>query len=302
MELTMSNPLRTMLIVSSTILLGTFLISPSPAHAKAAPSLKKIGTSKAYDGGRATIKPRYVKRSGYEISATSIAAKKGKKTVARGKSIRLKAGTYRLTQTLKFRSLSWVNKSSTMSAKTVDVFSLGLDDPKMYGPSWNNSWYTCKVKSATTIVVDDWESEDLYKVSCNIPSLSTTAVTGSFRSYTGAHHAGEVLEYPNDINLDRQTVTKRVKKYGKTKTKTLRQKLRVKAINRSCLNLSEYKRIKLGMTKNRVQKIIGGSGYRISLATNYELREYLWCDAWAEYDYDSYYIGYQNGRVAYLAD
>src|SRR6185312_13937025 len=83
---------------------------------RSAVSIKAIAGKTAPYRGKATIKPSVSRSSGVQLSSSRLTVKQGKKTVATNKSsVALKAGTYRVTTTAKYRIP--VYKTTTVTTK-----------------------------------------------------------------------------------------------------------------------------------------------------------------------------------------
>jgi len=109
--------------VSAAAPLPTAASSVSVAAAKKAPavSIKKIGTKTVKGSAKATIKPSYSKAKNVKIKAALLKVVKGKKTIAnKKKSVKLAAGTYKVTTTVKYQlkgKTSTVKKTQTLLVK-----------------------------------------------------------------------------------------------------------------------------------------------------------------------------------------
>ncbi|MCS3492140.1 hypothetical protein M2368_001112 [Arthrobacter sp. JUb119] len=90
------------------------------AAKKKAPAvtIKKIGTKTVKGSAKATIKPSYSKAKNVKIKSALLKVVKGKKTVAsKKKSVKLAAGTYKVTTTVKYQlkgKTSTVQKTQTL--------------------------------------------------------------------------------------------------------------------------------------------------------------------------------------------
>ncbi|MEG0214393.1 sunset domain-containing protein [Glutamicibacter sp.] len=93
------------------------------AAKKKAPAvtIKKIGTKTVKGSAKATIKPSYSKAKNVKIKSALLKVAKGKKTVAsKKKSVKLAAGTYKVTTTVKYQlkgKTSTVQKTQTLLVK-----------------------------------------------------------------------------------------------------------------------------------------------------------------------------------------
>ncbi|WP_426734745.1 hypothetical protein [Glutamicibacter sp. 2E12] len=93
------------------------------AAKKKAPAvtIKKIGTKTVKGSAKATIKPSYSKAKNVKIKSALLKVVKGNKTVAsKKKSVKLAAGTYKVTTTVKYQlkgKTSTVQKTQTLLVK-----------------------------------------------------------------------------------------------------------------------------------------------------------------------------------------
>jgi len=93
------------------------------AAKKKAPAvtIKKIGTKTVKGSAKATIKPSYSKAKNVKIKSALLKVVKGKKTVAsKKKSVKLAAGTYKVTTMVKYQlkgKTSTIQKTQTLLVK-----------------------------------------------------------------------------------------------------------------------------------------------------------------------------------------
>ncbi|MGP5720443.1 sunset domain-containing protein [Glutamicibacter arilaitensis] len=93
------------------------------AAKKKAPAvtIKKIGTKTVKGSAKATIKPSFSKAKNVKIKSALLKVVKGKKTVAsKKKSVKLAAGTYKVTTTVKYQlkgKTSTIQKTQTLLVK-----------------------------------------------------------------------------------------------------------------------------------------------------------------------------------------
>ena len=96
-------------------------ISVSAAKKTPAVSIKKIGTKTVKGSAKATIKPSYSKAKNVKIKSALLSVTKGKKSVAKNKkSVKLAAGTYKVTTSVKYQlkgKTSTVKKTQTLLVK-----------------------------------------------------------------------------------------------------------------------------------------------------------------------------------------
>ncbi|UTM47569.1 sunset domain-containing protein [Glutamicibacter mysorens] len=109
--------------VSAAAPLPSAAPSVTVAAAKKVPavSIKKIGTKTVSGAAKATIKPSYSKAKNVKIKSALLKVVKGKKTIAnKKKSVKLAAGTYKVTTTVKYQlkgKTSTVKKTQTLLVK-----------------------------------------------------------------------------------------------------------------------------------------------------------------------------------------
>lgn len=148
----MKNIVRRSLAVIATCALAFSGVSvasatPLPASApsigivaaKKAPAvtIKKIGTKTVNGNARATIKPGYSKAKNVQVKSALLKVTKGKKTLAKNKkSVKLAAGTYKVTTTVKYKykgKTSSLSKTQTLQVKKAST----KRSVKMSGKSYN---------------------------------------------------------------------------------------------------------------------------------------------------------------------
>lgn len=79
-------------------------IAVSAAKKSPVVAIKKIGTKTVKGSAKATIKPSYSKAKNVKIKSALLKVVKGKKTIAsKKKSVKLAAGTYKVTTTVKYQ-------------------------------------------------------------------------------------------------------------------------------------------------------------------------------------------------------
>ncbi|MGP9527823.1 sunset domain-containing protein [Glutamicibacter sp. AOP5-A2-18] len=92
------------------------------AAKKTAPvTIKKIGNKTVKGSAKATVKPSYSKAKNVQIKSALLKVTKGKKTVAKNKkSVKLAAGSYKVTTTVKYKAkgkTSTVSKTQSLQVK-----------------------------------------------------------------------------------------------------------------------------------------------------------------------------------------
>lgn len=270
--------------VVATIGACTAVLGAQASPALAQPAPKNISVPRSIDGRRATLVPRYSVGAGYQVTSARLVAKRGRHVVASGARIKVKPGRYRLTQTI-----AWRTATKYYGAR-------GYAGDEWY---WAQEADTCHVDSYSDATSD-------FGVTCNIRSLSHRTMTGRIQqSSWDTYTVGENLDYYrlNLIALDPQTVWVPQLSYGRAHKKSHTQSINVRIHNRACLIPRERDKIRLGTSKDQVRRIIGSNGYQESYYSGgYELRSYYWCDEYADFTGDLYYINFTQGRVTGWSD
>lgn len=164
---------------------------------------------KTKHGKKATIESSYLRdgvlpvvTGGVRVESAVVVAKKGKKTVARGTTITLKRGKYKVTQQVGYREL----QSGTYQANQPWAFF--------------TSGYDCVVTDNSTGAI---------QLACDIPALnvvgSVVAVvyTAAGQLSVGAHITGGYT-----VDVLQQTVTKDGSSWGDLLTTTTARSVKVK--------------------------------------------------------------------------
>lgn len=112
------------------------------AAKKQAPvTIKTIGKKTVKGSAKATIKPSYSKAKSVKVKSAVLTVKKGKKTVAKNKkSVKLGAGTYTVTTTVKY---TVKGKKSTVSKKQTLKVVKAKSSSKKRSVKMNGQGYSC---------------------------------------------------------------------------------------------------------------------------------------------------------------
>jgi hypothetical protein len=111
----------TALLTAAALCCGS-VVAAAPASATAPVTIKKIANVKVAYGKKATIRPQVTTHGSTAVSSQLLTVKAGKKTVAKNvTSAKLKAGTYTVTTTVKYRTYKKVTTTTTVTKKTVGV-------------------------------------------------------------------------------------------------------------------------------------------------------------------------------------
>lgn len=230
------RPALGLLLAATLVLVGGLVVGTPSAAVAAAPSVTfaKIASKTAPYKGKTTIKPNVRKAGAVEISKKTLTVKKGSRTVARdASSVRLAAGTYKVTQKVTYRTYSTKTTTETVKKKVVGVAS-GTDvnvtctasavipeyfegDPTPWGATVNGTCTSPKfdgkhVMAAFLLNLDDewWGFND-----DNLDEFTTPALPVAGAPFSA------VLNPDGDL-MKTTTVTKKVTKkvYSSLKTKT----------------------------------------------------------------------------------
>lgn len=152
MKTSWGRGLAALIAASSLVLGGSVAATAAPqataigtvafSAAKKAPapvSITKIPTKTVKGSAKATIKPLVSKRKNVKVNSQVLTVKQGKKTIAKNKkSVALKAGTYKVTTTVKY------TVSGKKGTKTLNQ-TLVVKKAAVKKPSWvyGNGGYNC---------------------------------------------------------------------------------------------------------------------------------------------------------------
>lgn len=217
------------LAVAGGLLLGIGVVATPATAAETKPSVKlsKIKSKKAKYGKKVTIKPSVKKSGKVKISSKLLTVKQGSKTLAKNKkSVKLKAGTYKVTTTVKYKvgtkktttSKYWTSGNFTYLENDTPVsctITKWTEDEESGEYEWES---VCTDTSGNKYLTsgDDW-SEYEYWVDSTSPNKY--AVGGKWSG---------ILEGDQPLEKAVQK-TKKTSKwvYGKTKSKKLTQTLKI---------------------------------------------------------------------------
>lgn len=282
--------------VGAIVLTG--IVSVPAGAATGSVSIGKIRTQTAPYKKAVTVKPRVSTHGQATISSKKLTVKKGKKTVARNRSsARLKAGTYSVTQTVKYRTFGYATKNVVAIAAGDQIYFDG--DP-------------VNLDGCTVTV----SNEDAFSATCNIFGATTPTVVVTDRAAidvpTESLVPGDSI-YPGSIVTPRTIYrSTKVRKYGKTRTTTRKQSLKIKAGKkpRTCATKADFDRVRwdfddpenYGDTKARVKTLLHSSGKQTQYSDygDYviEFRDYKTCDKDASLSV-GFFAGYAYAKSYY---
>lgn len=235
---------RFRLAVTSALAVGLLIPLATTAYASGSLTVKTIGTKTAPYKKSVAVSPSYKRTGNVQVSSALLTVKKGKKTVKKNaKQVNLKAGNYKVTQKVKYRTWSNVKVRTVIVTSGQELFSDYLADDGV--PFIDRCTYTDVADSNFTMrcSVVKWDSDtEVLLGSFNVAGSYTEDVGGlitfmidgtSHSSYTQTPVINGLFDF--DV-LDMvgiratetlyESVTKR--KYSKYTTKTKTHNLKIK--------------------------------------------------------------------------
>lgn len=289
--------------VGVALLLG----SAVPAEA-ATPSIKPIKAATADYQKSVRIKPSYTVPSGVVVSKARLTVKKGSRTVARNaSSAALKAGTYRVTQTLTYRTFTTKSRSVVVVPRGSRIES----EAWMYedqAPFIESCTYTRVDSAASTLTVNC----PVYRMTADFDQvrLGSFNFSGSYvEDGSGMYHvtvAGDVagdysepavggtIDLESIVAPSALSVSQRYRAYSGFRTKQATHTLRVKQRPkpRGCSKPADFRKVHNGMSVAQVRRVMQNGGKVTYSSGGYVLRQYKTCD---KYDYMS--VSFEGGYV-----
>lgn len=265
--------------------LSLSLLSAIPAEAATnSVTIKKIAAKTAPYKKSVTVTPRVSASGKVKVSSKTLTVKKGSKTVAKNKSrVKLKAGKYKVTQTVKYRTYK------NIPTNVLEVRA-GRNIPYWYDVEDAVAFKDCTIISLV--------HEDYFRAQCRIVDATVTYVTVDSSQLGGVYeesfYPGQVI-YPewvrSPVNLYRRV---NVPKYSGIKHKSLTQSLTVKQGKkpRGCATKAAFNRVKFGDSKSTVTTKMGSAGKLYYQGDTIEGREYKAC---SKYQYMS--VSFADGSV-----
>ncbi|GMA25134.1 hypothetical protein GCM10025864_28930 [Luteimicrobium album] len=246
--------MRSLRSLFATALVGGLLVSGSAVvatTAQAAPvrtvavsaakttptkvTIKKIATKTAPYAGKTTIKPRVMASGKVSVKSKTLTVKHGKKTVAKNKkSVKLAAGTYKVTTKATYKTYKVKTTTKTVTKKKVGV-AFGTDVTVTCTASKVDldGGYGDLVATCTSSRFDGARKESMmfldmgdgtyYGFGDNLDELTTRVVPQVGKPFSATLNAGDDLKKSYQA---KQTTTTKV--WSKTKSRSLTQKLVIK--------------------------------------------------------------------------
>lgn len=285
---------------------------PSAAAATGSVKVKKLPTAVAPYRGKVKVKPKYAVKGKAVADKATLTVKSGRKVVARNKKwVKLAPGTYSVTQTVKYRPYTHVNKPVVMYRKGR---VLDFDDTD----------FECAVVSVLpqeqlvadcTLYVQDEDTDANYswdlRLTLTYDAQLDSWMYGDLIVSDANEEYWEGGFYPHVLPVTRDlTYAKKVPSYGKSRTTKRTQKLTIKpgAKPRTCATYADFKKVAAdfdepedyGHSKSQVAKILHSKGTRSSFSDygSYviEFRNYKPCNARASISV-GFFAGYAYSKT-----
>jgi hypothetical protein len=245
------------------------VLGAAPAQAADQVTISKIGTKTAKYKAKAKLNP-VVKTSGnVALDSKSLTVKKGKKTIAKNKrSVNLKAGTYKVTTNVKYRTYTNTTQQvpSIAAGDLIVSSNISAEGPHIGTP--------CAVTS--------YRSDTDFNISCDVigglPAKidATDDNISSYSRYGGgvgdARYGSVRVDFLRSPVLITETAP--AKAYSSPKTKTRTQTVKVKAGKKpappaKCATYAKFKQVGNDMTMGEVKRLLGRS------SVQYEAGQYV---------------------------
>lgn len=255
-----------------------------PAHAADTVTIKKISSKTAPYKKSVTVKPAVTNSGKVRVDKATLTVKKGKKTVAKNKtSAKLKAGTYKVSTTVKYRTFADVRRTSVRipAGQPIEEW---MDYSEEANP----------VPTINACTVTEWRDEYDFDFACDVMDATISSLTASssdILSWESTWPPSGVGEYVQIYSL-RSPVdissSSLVRTYSKTKTKAKTQSLTIKqgkkpAAPAKCATYKNFKKVKNDMSVAQVKRLLGPSKIQYD-AGDYKNRQYKPCNG------DSYFV------------
>lgn len=295
-------------LTSAGVVASMLVASTGTAAAASTPVLKRLSNLSAYDSEKAVIKPKYFERWGYQVQSATVTVKRGKRTVGKGKQVKVAPGKYKVNQELRYRKRLFVNKTSWMKKRTVD---LEREGKLTWDTTGEDAWCVIKAIEPVTDLYGPTGDNKLW-VDCRLPRISIKALTGimfvtdqqfEYEWSVPTLNVGDKISHYkagtlDPVSLDAQNATLPVTQYGPIITNRSTSHVIIRNKNRKCVSQAERKKLRKGMSKTRVNRILGGNGKRLGLGYNVdEARGYKRCSSWPSSSGNHFAIGYKNRKV-----
>jgi hypothetical protein len=244
------------------------VLGAAPAQAADQVTISKIGTKTAPYKKTAKVNPLVKGNGRVTVDSKRLTVKKGSKTVAKNKrSVNLKAGTYKVTTTAKYRTYRDTTRDEVVVPAGQLIWSGYRDEPYIDS--------RCNVTA--------WVSDTDFTFSCTVHNGSPAVLNGTDDDVV-AYSAGDATYARYGFVLvdvlrasANVTVPVPAKTYGPTKTKTRTQTLKVKAGKKpappaKCATYAKFKQVENDMTMGEVKRLLGRSSVQYEAGTYVNLQ------------------------------
>lgn len=277
--------LRIIAVTAASAVGLSLAVAAAPAEAATSLTIKKIATKTAPYKKSVTVRPSVSKKGNVGIKRSSLSVSRQGKSVAKDRtSVGLKAGRYRVTTKVRYRTFSYVKKQvATVQAGERVYWS--VDEP--YGAT-----------AFSSCVAANYVSDDVFDVRCSLDNATVSSITvpstdTSLESWNTPSGNGDDL-YPDWI-ITPETLyrNKTVKKYSGYKTKQRTQTLTIRQGRKpsSCATYGNYRKVRDGMSTTQVRNLLGPG--KVSFSSGGIVnRDYTPCNR-----QDFYSVSFEDGQV-----
>lgn len=225
------------LLMFAALVGGLNVVIAESASASNTVTVKKIASKTARYKHKATIKPNVAHHGNISNVHQTLTVKKGKRTVGKNrKSIALKAGTYSVKTTVKYRTYKWVNRKTTKDVLTYEAYDdvpVRCEIENVSSPEDTTSGYeSLCTGNFTGSLMESGDAgvtggdANRWKLDGSGDSPNYVEAGATADSLIGNAYSISVKTY--DDLFRAETVSKRVKSYSGTKTRTRTQKLTIR--------------------------------------------------------------------------
>lgn len=277
--------LRIIAVTAASAVGLSLAVAAAPAEAATSLTIKKIATKTAPYKKSVTVKPSVAKKGNISIKRSSLSVSRKGKSVAKDRtSVKLKAGSYRVTTKVRYRTFSKVKKNVVTVPAGERVFSWSEAPDGMTG------FVDCE---AVDVV-----SQDDFDVRCGLEDATVSTITvpnenASLPDWNTPETDGDSL-FPDWLVTSEDLYrAKTVTQYSGYKTKQRTQSLTVRQGRKpaSCATYGNYRKVREGMSVTQVRNLLGPGKVTFS-SSGVVNREYKPCNR-----VDFYAVMFDEGQV-----
>jgi len=224
------------LVTAVTLLAAPLAVVPATLSAPTASAatttsvtIKKIGTRTAPYKKKATVKPRVTAKGHVSVKSKTLTVKKSGRTIAKNKkSVGLKAGTYKVTTKVTYKTYKIKSTTKTVTKKKVGVpantdVKVSCTATSVEDLGWGDyrlsaACTSSKYDGARKVNLDVYDfGDDVWGVAHNWDELTMAAVPRQGKTFSATLNPGTDLKKSYTV---KQTTKKKVWSATKTKSKT----------------------------------------------------------------------------------